>query len=115
MNFRNDESDEASDDAESETNSVKVKLFEKKKKKKADEDQSDSDEVAVTGGEQPGKNPSKKARLIEGVPLSVKKVTSFKDSITCFIFERSIKLNMKNAYVRLKSRRRQKRTRWTWK
>ena len=85
MNLRNDESDEASDDAESETNSVKVKLFEKKKK--ADEDQSDSDEVAVTGGEQPGKNPSKKARLIESVSLSVKKVASFKDSFTCFFLK----------------------------
>ncbi len=110
MNLRNDESDEASDDAESETNSVKVKLFEKKKKKKADEDQSDSDEVAVTGGEQPGKNPSKKARLIEGVSLSVKKVAFFKDYFTFFTV-----LNMKNTYARLKSRRRQKWTRWTWK
>jgi len=94
VNLRNDESDEASDDAESETNSVKVKLFEKKKKKKADEDQSDSDEVAVTGGEQP----------------SVKKVAFFKDYFTFFTV-----LNMKNTYARLKSRRRQKWTRWTWK
>ncbi len=73
MIYRNDESDETSDEIESE-NCVKVKLFEKKKII-ANSDRSDSDEVVAKGGEQLNKNPSKKARLIDGALVSTKKVT----------------------------------------